>query len=183
MKKVSSILVAIIAISLSSCVTHYFAEPVPVDAKDYSSMPQSIQGRWTAENETHTINKQKWISERVDSLGNKTTKIEYEISDSLIVRKSDDYYFFNNLHRNGYWTVYLGYKQSNYFFIKGLGDADTLTLVNSVGLVPDSINDANERYLNTPFTNELMMKFIKDGGFVDTLIIFDIDNRTIEDFN
>ncbi|MDY0202178.1 MAG: hypothetical protein RBR40_14450 [Tenuifilaceae bacterium] len=181
MKKVNLILVSILVISLSSCVTHYFAEPVPVDAKDYSSIPQSIQGRWTAKGDVHTISEDKWISEKTDSLGNKTTKIEYELSDSLIVRTADGYYFFNNLHSNGYWTVSLGYKQSNHFFIKGLGDSDTLTLVNSVGLTPDSINDASDRYFNTPFTNKLMKKFIEDGGFADTLIVFDIDNRTIKD--
>jgi hypothetical protein len=139
-----------------------------------------MQGVWTAENETHTINNDKWISERIDSLGNKTTTIKYELSDSLIVKKSNDYYFFNGLDENGYWTVYLGFKQKDYFFIKGLGDADTLTLANSIGLIPDSTNNAKERYFNTPFTNELMNKFINDGGFADTLIVFDIDTRKIK---
>lgn len=183
MKKVSPILVAIMVIALSSCVTHYFSEPVPVDAKDYPSIPKPMRGVWTAEDETHTINKDKWISEKVDSLGTKTTEIEYELSDSLTVKKSNDYYFFNSLNSNGYWAVYLGCKHKNYFYIKGLGAADTLTLANSIGLIPDSTNKANERYFNTPFTDEQMKKFINDGGFADTLIIFDLDNRTIEDLN
>lgn len=183
MKKINTILIAILAISLSSCLTHYFADPVPIDAKDCTSIPEPMQGVWTAKDETHTIYKEKWISERIDSLGVKTTKTEYELSDSLIVKKLDNYYFFNNLDKNGYWIVYLGFKQNNNFFIKGLGTADTLTLANSIGFTPDSTNKAKERYFNAPFTNKLMKKFINDGGFADTLIVFDIDTRTLKDLN
>ncbi|MDD2195590.1 MAG: hypothetical protein PHE03_01960 [Bacteroidales bacterium] len=183
MKKVSPILVAIMVIALSSCITHYFADPVPIDVKDSSSIPEPMLGTWTAKDKTHTIDLNKWISEKVDSLGNKNIEVEFTLSDSLIIKRSDDYFFFNNLENNGYWTVYLGYKRNSSFIIKGLGSADTLTLANSIGFVPDSVNDAKERYFNTPFTNELMKKFIKDGGFADTLIVFDIVNRTLKDLD
>src|SRR5690554_2581976 len=179
MKKISLVLVAIMASALSSCVTHYFAEPVPTDAKDYSYIPKAMQGSWATENELHTIGKNKWISEEVDSLGNKTTTVEFELSDSLIVKRFKRYYFFNSLEKNGYWAVYFGFKQGNRFFIMGLGDDDTITLASSIELLPDSICNDNEHYFNTPFTKKLMRKFIADGGFADTLIVFDVDNRTM----
>ena len=183
MKKSTLTLVLILAIVLPSCVTHYFAEPVPSDAKEYRYVPKTMRGAWTADDEQHTITKDKWISEKTDSLGNKTVTIEFELSDSLLVRRLNGYYFFNCLEKNGYWSVYIGVKQEGHFFIRGLDDDDTITLASSIEMLPDSICDDNKHYFNTPFTKKLMKKFIADGGFVDTLIVFNVDNRTLKDWN
>jgi hypothetical protein len=179
MKKFNVILIIIIAIAMSSCLTHYFAEPIPIDVQDYPSIPEPMLGVWNAEDETHTIYEDRWISEKIDSLGNKITKTEYELSDSLIVKRSGNNFFFNSLEENGYWTVYLGYNQNEYFFIKSLGATDTLTFVNSIGLEPDSTNKSKERYYNTPIPESKILKFINDGGFSDTLFVFDLKKRTI----
>lgn len=179
MKKINIILISLLSVLLTSCLTHYFAQPVPFDGQEYSSIPEPMLGIWTADDETHTISKTDWISEKTDSLGNIITKKEYELSDSLIVMKTGDFYFFNSLEDNGYWTVYLGFKKSDYFIVKGLGAADTLTFENSIGLKPDSVNNEKELYYNNPVKAIDIKKFIKDGGFVDTMFVFDLKNRLI----
>lgn len=181
MKKNNIILLALMGIVMSSCLTHYFAEPIPTDGQRYPSIPEPMLGVWAADDETHTIDKTTWISERIDSLGNVITKKEYELSDSLVVIKTGDFFFFNSLEQNGFWTVYLGFKKNDFFFVKGLGASDTLTFETSIGLKPDSVNNEKEFYYNTPITSGTIKKFINDGGFADTMFIFDIKQRIITD--
>jgi len=185
MKKIRVALLITFIFSLTSCLTFYFIEPIPVDAKAYNSMPKPLIGEWSAENEKHTVDKTKWISEKTDSLGNSIVEIEFELSDSLVIKKSGKHYFFNVLEENGHWTLYFGYQDKNYFFVKGLNNSDTITFVNSIGVRPDSINYDKGLYYNTRFSSKQMKKFVDAGGFADTIFLFDIKNRRIynESFN
>lgn len=180
MKALKIAIVITISIILSSCLTHYFIEPVPSNAKAQKSMPKPLIGQWNKGNEKHTIDKQKWINQYEDSTGTVKTSIEYELSDSMIIKKAGKYYFVNSLEENGYWTVYLGFKEKNHFYIKGLSDTDTLNFVTILNLKPDSTVKDKELYYNKPLTRRQMRKFVKQGGFTDTLIVFDIANRTVE---
>lgn len=185
MKKIKVVLLIGFIFSFSSCLTFYFIEPIPVDAKDYNSMPKEILGKWQTENETHTVDKTKWISEKIDSLGIIVVGTEYELSDSLVIKKSGKNYFFNVLEENGHWTLYHGYKDKNFFFVKGLNNSDTLTFFNSIGVRPDSIQSEKALFYNTRFSSKQMKKFVEAGGFADTVFLFDIKNRRIynESFN
>ena len=179
-KHLTIVMVCALAIATSS-TTHYFPEPQPIDAKSINEMPKSIIGQWDKpeENEIHIIDKTSWISISTDSLGNQTTKREYVISDSLIVKKVDKFYFINMLEDDSYWQVFLGFKEGNSFLIKGLGSADTLTLKSSLGLTPDSTAESNELYYKQNLSKKQMKKLVKDGGFADTLMVFDLKNRTL----
>lgn len=185
MKKPIVALLITFILSLTSCLTFYFIEPIPVDAKDYNSLPKEIFGIWQADNETHTIDRNKWISEKIDSLGNPILEIEFELSDSLVIKKSGKHYYFNTLEKNGHWTLYYGYKDKNYFFVKGLNNSDTITFVNSIGVLPDSIQQNKALFYNTRLSSKQMKKFVEEGGFADTIFLLDIKNRIIfnESFN
>lgn len=180
-KHLTIVMVCALAIA-TSCTTHYFPEPQPIDAKSINEMPKSIIGQWDKpeENEIHIIDKTSWISISTDSLGNQTTKREYVISDSLIVKKVDKFYFINMLEDDSYWQVFLGFKEGNSFLIKGLGSADTLTLKSSLGLTPDSTAESNELYYKQNLSKKQMKKLVKDGGFADTLMVFDLKSRTLD---
>ena len=183
MKKYLTIITACALAFASSCTTHYFPEPQPIDAKSINEMPKPIIGQWDKpdEGETHFINKTSWVSISTDSLGNRTTKREYTISDSLIVKKVDKFYFINMLEDNNYWMVMLGHQEGNNFYIKGLGDEDTLTLKSSLGITPDSTTESNDLFYRQSLTKNQMKKLVKDGGFADTLMVFDLTNKTIND--
>jgi hypothetical protein len=163
---------------LPSCITLYFAEPVPFNAKQVNTLPKPIWGEWKKENETHIISRDKWINHWVDSTGKTFTKIEHKLSDSLIIKKDGKYHYINKLEENGYYTIYLGLKQKNLFIIKSLGDTDTLLLSKTISITPDS-STAKEYFYRAPISKKQMRTFIKRGGFTDTLLIFDLKTRTL----
>ncbi len=183
MKRLSIISTFLLGVILSSCLTHFFAVPQPVDVKNSKQMPKEILGKWTKdnENEIHIIDKNSWTNITTDSLGNTTTKVEHRLCDSLVIKRAGKRYFINTLEDNGYWIVYLGYKDKNQFIVKGLGEADTLTLKSVLNLTPDSVASGNELYYNRRnLTRKQLEKLIEKGGFADTLIVFDIKSRTIQ---
>jgi hypothetical protein len=180
MKKTYLIFVILLSLACSSCLTHFFSQPQPVDAKQMSTMPKPIIGQWYKANEVHTISADVWVSETIDSLSNTILKTEYHLSDSLILKRSGKHYFINNLEENGHWTLYLGIKSNNKFLIKSLGDDDTLTLKKSLNITPDSTANEKELYYNSGLTKRQLKRFVKDGGFSDTLIVFNLKTRIIE---
>lgn len=163
---------------LCSCVTFYFEKPLPIDAKQCKSMPRALRGKWTGKEGMLTIDKTKWVSQSTDSLGATTSKVEFELSDSLIMKKYKHYYFFNTLNTNSYWNVYVGYKIDNFFIIKRLAKDDSLSLNANLGILPDSVSQSNLFY-RTPINKKQLVNFIKQGGFTDTLFLFDIKNREL----
>lgn len=150
--------------------------------KPTNKMPKPIIGEWKSleESETHIIDNTKWISKGIDSLGNATIRLEHCIYDSLIIKKVGKLYFINTLEDHNYWAVYLGQEVGEIFYIKSLGKADTLTLKNSLGIVPDSTANSNELYYKQSLTKKQIKKLVKDGGFADTLMVFDLRNRTLD---
>jgi hypothetical protein len=145
-------------------------------------MPKPIIGEWKSleKEETHIIDNIKWISSSTDSLGNLTTRVEHCISDSLIIKKVGKLYFINTREDHNFWAVYLGQKNGDIFYIRSLGKADTLTLKTSLGIVPDSTANSNELYYKQSLTKKQIKKLVEDGGFADTLMIFDLKNRTLD---
>lgn len=183
MRKIAIISVLLLGVVLSSCLTHFFSVPQPVDVKNSKQMPKEIMGEWKkeGENEVHIIDKTSWTNITTDSLGNSITKIEHRLCDSLVVKRAGKKYFINTLEENGYWILYLGYKDNNRFFVKGLGEADTLTLKTVLKFTPDSVASGNELYYKQiNLTRKQLEKLVKNGGFADTLIVFDIKSRTIK---
>jgi hypothetical protein len=172
---------SLLVIIISSCVSHFFSEPVPTDVKNYNSLPKPMFGVWQNEGETHIIDKEKWIKQTQDSMGNTISEVEYKLSDSLAIRKVGKNHFINVLEENGYWSLYLGFKQKDYFYIRGLGAADTLIFMNALGLTPSKSESQDDYFYNSPITKKQMETFIKNGGFADTVIVFDIKNRTVKD--
>jgi hypothetical protein len=144
-------------------------------------LPKPILGVWHSDGETHIIDREKWIKQTLDSAGNTETKVEYELSNGLIIRKVGENHFINTLEENGYWSLYLGIKQKNYFYIRGLKGADSLLFMNTLGLTPTKSEEKDEFYYNTPISKKQMKMFINNGGFADTIIVFDLKNRTIKD--
>jgi hypothetical protein len=179
--KISIIILSIFLLIAPSCISLFFIEPVPSDVKNYNSIPKPLWGEWTKEDETHIINQSIWIKQRTDSTGLTKTNIEFELSDSLIIRKVGKYHFINTLEENGYWCLYLGFKEKDLFFIRALSAEDTLIFGNSLDIIADKTGDKNDYFYNKPITKKQMKKFIKNGGFTDTLIVFDIRNRKVLD--
>jgi len=182
MKRHIVFLAMLIGICNTSCTTHFFTEPQPVGVQSTDKMPEPIMGEWKSldMNETHIIDKNRWIRKSADSLGIVTTKVEQCISDSLIIKKVGKLYFVNTLEDGNLWTVYLGQSSGNFFYIKGLGEADTLILKTSLGIVPDSTANSTELYYKQNLTKKQIKKLVKNGGFADTLMVFDLKNRTLK---
>jgi hypothetical protein len=178
MRKVKFLLL-LIAVLTNSCLTFYFEHPIPVDVKNTKRMPRALKGEWKTEEGLLTINNTQWISIITDSNGVVTRKVEYELSDSLILRKYKKNYFFNQLAENGYWNLYLGFETGTHFVIKRLGDDDTLTFKTTLGLLADSTTN-EALYFQQPITKRQIIKFIDGGGFSDTLFLFDLKNRVME---
>ena len=92
---------------LSSCSNIYFTEPQPIGGKNLNGFPEAIIGEYQ-----FPIGKANMIIEKnkiTDPDGNETF-----LSDSLIVRKLNDYYVINmrsdgekNKDLKGAWNVYL----------------------------------------------------------------------------
>jgi len=177
-KRITLALSTAVLVLLSSCITLYFAVPAPFDAKQTTVLPKPIWGEWKKDNETHTISGDTWINQWADSTGITFTKLEHKLSDSLIIKKDGKYHYINKLEENGYWTIYLGFKQKNLFLIKSLGDSDTLLLSKIISITPDSSN-TKEFFYRNQISKKQMRKFIGNGGFTDTLIIFDLKTRTL----
>ena len=178
MKKSLYVSLMVLVTAMNSCITFYFEKPLPIDAKQCKSMPRALRGKWTGSEGTLCIDKTKWVSQSTDSLGVTTTKVEFELSDSLIMKKYKQYYFFNTLNTNSFWNVYVGYKIDSLFIIKRLAKEDSLSLKTNLNILPDSASQSNLFY-RTPITKKQLVKYIEHGGFTDTLFLFDIKNRTI----
>lgn len=163
---------------LASCVTHYFTQPLPVDATSVNEMPSAIYGKWISGDEEIIIDKTSWTLNSVDSTGSKTSKLEFAIPDSLIVKKWRKYHYFNIAEKDGYWTLYLGFKHKNFYYVKGLGGNDTLTIKNVLQIEPDTVNKT-QRFYNTPISKKQLRRFANKGGFCDTIMVFDTKNRTL----
>ncbi|HOP04696.1 MAG TPA: hypothetical protein PL017_09635 [Tenuifilaceae bacterium] len=164
---------------LASCVTHYFDRPIPVDVRNYNQMPKEIQGNWTSnDGEDIVIDKTCWTLNSVDSTGEKQSTIEFIIPDSLTVKRWRKSYYFNKLESNGYWTVYYGQKEGEFFYIKGLGDDDTLAFKQILNLEPTRI-EKTSRYYSAPLKKKQLKKFASNGGFCDTLMVFDLKKREL----
>lgn len=178
MKRTLYVSLVVLLAAMSSCITFYFEKPLPIDAKQCKSMPRALRGKWTGKEGLLTIDKTKWVSQSTDSLGVTTTKVEFELSDSLIMKKYKQYYFFNTLNTNTYWNVYVGYKIDSLFIIKRLAKEDSLLLKTNLDILPDSASQSNLFY-RTPINKKQLVKYIEHGGFTDTLFLFDIKNREL----
>ncbi len=178
MKKYLYFTLMAIVIAMSSCITFYFEKPLPIDAKQCKSMPRALRGKWTGSEGSLTIDKTKWVSQSTDSLGVTTTKVEFELSDSLILKKYKQYFFFNTLNTNSYWNVYVGYKIDNFYIIKRLAKDDSLSLQTNLGILPDSVSQSDLFY-RTPINKKQLVKYIEQGGFTDTLFLFDVKKKLL----
>ncbi|HPE19653.1 MAG TPA: hypothetical protein PLM76_13530, partial [Tenuifilaceae bacterium] len=142
-------------------------------------MPKEIQGNWTSnDGEDIVIDKTCWTLNSVDSTGEKQSTIEFIIPDSLTVKRWRKSYYFNKLESNGYWTVYYGQKEGEFFYIKGLGDDDTLAFKQILNLEPTRI-EKTSRYYSAPLKKKQLKKFASNGGFCDTLMVFDLKKREL----
>jgi len=168
----------LIIAGMQSCVTFYFAQPLPSDAKTAKYMPRSIRGQWIGSEGTLTINKTQWVSHSSDSNGRVTLKVEYHLCDSLIVKQYKGYYFFNTLNNNGYWNVYAGSKKKGKFVITQLTRGDSLLFQKTLGLLPDSTYQ-NNLFFRKPIGKRELVKYLNRGGFTDTLFVFDLKERTV----
>ena len=178
MNNIRTYLLLFFSFLLGSCVTHYFTQPLPIDAETVNVMPSPILGKWVSGEEEVIIDKTSWTLNTIDSTGAKTSKLEFVIPDSLVVKKWRKNHYFNIAENDGYWTLYLGYKHKNLFYVKGLGGQDTLTLKNVLQIVPDTINKT-QLFYSTPISKRQLRKFANKGGFCDTIMVFDLKNRTI----
>lgn len=156
-------------LGMQSCVTFYFAQPLPSDAKTARYMPRSIRGQWSGSEGTLNIDKTRWVSVSNDSTGRITMKVEYRLCDSLIVKQYRGYYFFNTHNRNGHWNVYAGNKKNRKFIITQLARADSLLFQKTLGMVPDSTHE-NSLFFTQPIGKRELVRYIKRGGFTDTLL-------------
>lgn len=172
------ILAVVLSALLASCVTHYFSQPLPVDATTVNVLPKDIHGSWISGEEEVVIDKTSWTLNSVDSTGNKKSKLEFAIPDSLVVKKWRNYHFFNIAETDGYWTLYLGYKHKNFYYIKGLGDKDTLKFREVLKIQPQRINKT-QRFYNSPITKKQLRKLFRNGGFCDTVMMFDLKKRVL----
>lgn len=179
---IKSLPVIFAVVFLSSCISYYFEHPVPYDAKTVNEMPKILIGEWQGDGGKLIVNNNQWISVETDSNGITVSKIEYALSDSLIIKRDDKRYFFNELNSNGFWSVYLGCQSDNLFLIKRLAKADSLIFKNSIGLLPDSVS-GNDFYYGGKLTKQAMQKFVDDGGFSDTLFKFNLKTRTVNQPN
>jgi hypothetical protein len=179
MKRVAIIAFVVLVIALSSCLTHFFAEPIPIGVKDDKTMPKVLIGEWQKDDEIYIIDKTTWVKQWVDTAGVKNSKIEQKLCDSLKIRKSGKYYYFNNLQKNGYWVPYVGFKNKNMFIIKRMGDADTAKIVSILGIKADSVPNEHEFYYNQKLTPKQLKLYIEKGGFADTLMLFDLKNKKV----
>lgn len=183
MKAKSFLLMLTIVLSTTSCTTHFFNEPQPVNTKNSKRMPRELAGEWRndEDKEIHHIDKTTWTKTKFDSLGNITGKEVTSLSDSLIIKRVKRNYFINKLEENGFWVVYLGKKSNKHFLIKGIGKADSLAIKTILKLTPDSIADDHEYYYNNAkIDKKQMLDFVENGGFTDTLFVFDLEKRTID---
>ena len=166
-------------IIITSCVTHYFDRPVPVDARSYNKMPTEIRGKWKSnDGEDIVIDKACWTLNSVDSTGITESTIEFIIPDSLTVKRWRKSYYFNKLESNGYWTLYVGQKKGDFFYIKGLGDDDTLSFKMFLNVEPNKI-EKSSRYYSVPLNKKQLKEFVSRGGFCDTLMVFDLKKREL----
>jgi hypothetical protein len=168
----------LVTLLFSSCLTFYFSQPLPVDAKVCHRMPRPLRGNWKGNEGTLKIDKKKWLSTSVDSNDRVSMKTEFELSDSLVLKRYKGYYFFNMLNSNGFWNVYVGQKRHNYFIINRMSREDSLALKTAIGVIPDSVSESNLFY-RSPISKKQLVKYIEQGGFADTLFLFDIKNREL----
>jgi hypothetical protein len=161
---------------MTSCLAYYFQNPVPVDARNYKSMPKHILGEWIIEDGKLAIDKEKWVSIITDSNGVVNKKVEYVLSDSLVIKKYKQYFFINQLDKNGFWTLYVGHRVDKSFLIKRLGAADSLKFETVLGILPDSTSGKSLFYCK-PIKKKQIKKVIDNDGFSDTLFRFDLKTR------
>jgi len=178
MKK-EKVFILLMGCLLASCITYYFESPVPIDARNRKSMPGTIRGEWNTDEGKLIINKTQWISISTDTNGVTSKKVEYELSDSLILRSFKKYFFFNQLEENGFWSPYFGFKSNGQFLIKSLGEKDSLILVKELNILPDSVSESG-LFFYQPIDKIAIKKLIDTGGFCDTLFVFDLKRRTMQ---
>lgn len=172
------LLSVLISLLFSSCLTFYFSQPLPVDAKVCSRMPRALRGNWEGKEGTLRIDKKRWVSSTVDSNERLSMRTEFELSDSLVLKRYKKYYFFNVLNTNGFWNVYVGQKRNNFFIINRMNRDDSLGLKTRLGIFPDSVSESNLFY-RSPISKKQLVKYIEQGGFADTLFLFDIKKRLL----
>ena len=179
MKLFKNFLLAFVPLFAVSCITHYFSQPLPVDAKEEFTMPKVIVGEWVGGEDTVYVEDLFWTINSTDSTGNRTSSIEFQMkNDSIVIKRWRNNYYFNTLESNGYWNLYLGHEHKNQFFLQRLAGEDTLTLNNAIGVVPDRIEKSN-RFYDKSITKRQLRKFVRKGGFCDTVMVFDMKTRTI----
>ena len=105
MTGIQKILFASLILIISSCDRIYFDKPQPVDEGNLTLIPKYLQGTWTDEGATISINDSSYqlIEYRNDTLFKKET---YTLSDSVILRRAGNI-LVANVKREGWWELYL----------------------------------------------------------------------------
>ncbi|MCO6499687.1 MAG: hypothetical protein J5I47_04815 [Vicingus serpentipes] len=152
MKLKNRILNLLVLLLLSSCTEVLFVEPQPRNIENEETFPIELQGIYINKNNDTLIIENKMYSYRDYKNG--------ELSESIILRESDGYYFLNE-QKGVFWRLFLAKfdKKSIYIYAINGGDNEKIKMLKKITEVKEivSINDSTniESYIVNPSSIEL----------------------------